>query len=105
MMRRNTEPCTNARDDVHEFPVHEELEHGATEGVDKCCDVVERHTHEGGIWPEPAIGDKQVQVRVPVGQRAVGLDGRDYSLTPPSGHSLDPPDSPSVPEGRRPGKS
>lgn len=39
--------------------------------------VVQRQRHECAVRPESAIGDQEVQVRMPVGPRAVGLDRGD----------------------------
>ena len=60
--------------DIHEFPAQEQTQHRPSEGLGECCDIVQRQRHEGAVRPEPAIGHRQMEVRVPVGQGAVGLD-------------------------------
>ena len=60
--------------DIHEVPAHEQTQHRPSEGLGECCDIVQRHTDEGAVTSKPAIGDQEVQRRVQIGQRAVGLD-------------------------------
>ncbi len=59
--------------DIHEFPAHEQTQHCPSKGLGACCDIVQRQRHEGAVRPEPAIGNQQIAVRVPVGRRTVGL--------------------------------
>ena len=65
---------------VKEAAAHEEPEHGAAERLGQRDGVVARPprpAHEGPVGPEAAIGDDQVEMVVPVGQRAVGLEAGD----------------------------
>ncbi len=61
--------------DIHEFPAQEQTQHRPSEGLGECGDIVQRQRHEGAVRSKPAIGDQEVQMRVPVCQGAVGLDG------------------------------
>ena len=60
--------------DIPELPAHEQPEYGTTEALGERRDIVQRQRHERAIRPEPAIGDQEVRMRVPVDQGAVGLD-------------------------------
>jgi hypothetical protein len=66
---------------VEEVPLDEEPEHGTAEGFGEPRSVVRGPPDEGAIGAEAAVGDDQMQVRIPVGERAVGLQDRDFSLT------------------------
>ena len=58
-------------------PAHEPPEHRAAERFGQGGDVVQRQGHEAAVRPEAAIGHQQMEMRVPVGERAVGLDRGD----------------------------
>jgi len=59
---------------VHQFSLDEHLEYRTAEGFGECGDFMEREVHESAVRAKATIGDKQVQMRMPVGERAVGLD-------------------------------
>jgi len=59
---------------LEQAPAHEEPEHGAAERLRELGPVVRGPRHEGAVGPEAAAGGNQMNVRVPVRQRAVGLD-------------------------------
>ncbi len=62
---------------VEEAAPHEPREHRAAERFGERGDVVERQLHERAVGPKAAVGDQQVEVRMPVGQGAVRLDRGD----------------------------
>ena len=65
---------------VKKTPAHEEPEHRAAERLGQLDGVVARPAgpaHEGPVGPEAAIGDDQVEMGVPVGPGAVGLQAGD----------------------------
>jgi len=60
----------------------EEREYAAAEGLAQGGAVVCRPAgpaHEGAVGPEAAVGDDEMQMGMPVGQRAVGLETGDDS--------------------------
>jgi hypothetical protein len=60
--------------DIHELTFDEQLEHSTAERLGERGDIMQRQPDERTVGPEPAIGDEQVEVEMPVGQRAVRLD-------------------------------
>lgn len=62
---------------IEQFAAHEQPEHRAAERFGEGRDVVQRQADERPIGPEPAIGDEHMQMPVPVGEGAVGLDRGD----------------------------
>ena len=58
---------------VEERAAHEQPEHGAAERLGQARGVMHRPRDERAVGPEPAVGHEQVQVRMPVGPRAVRL--------------------------------
>ncbi len=62
---------------VEELQPHKQPEHRAAKRLGQPRGVVHRPRHEGPIRPEPAIGNQQVQMRMPVGARAMGLQAGD----------------------------
>jgi hypothetical protein len=58
---------------VEELEAHEEPEHGAAKRLGQPRRVMDRPRHERAVGPEPAVGDEQMQVGMPVGTRAVRL--------------------------------
>ena len=58
---------------VEEIKAYEEPEHGAAERFRQPRRVVHRRRHQRPVGPEPAVGDEEVEVRMPVGPRAVRL--------------------------------
>ncbi len=65
---------------VEEFAADEEPEHSAPERLGQARRVVFGPRHKGPIWAEPAVGDEEVQVRMPVRTGAVRLQ---------AGHDVD----------------
>ncbi len=63
-----------SRLDVHQLTLNEHREHRAAEGLGESGDIMERQMDESAVWPKTAVGDKQVQMGVPVREGAVGLD-------------------------------
>ena len=61
---------------VEEVQPHEQPEHGAAERLGQPRGVV-RGPRKRPIGPEPAVRDEQMQVRIPVGARAVRLQAGD----------------------------
>ena len=53
------------------------LPHCAAKRFGRACRVVRGPRHEGSGPPEAAVGDEQVQVRMPVRTGAMGLQARD----------------------------
>jgi len=47
-----------SRLDIHEFALHEHLEHGTAESLGESSDVMERHMDESPIGPKTAVGYK-----------------------------------------------
>jgi hypothetical protein len=67
---------------VEEAAAHEEPKHGPPEGLRERGGVMPRPprpAHEGPIGPEAPIGDDQLEMRMPVGKRAVSLEAGDDS--------------------------
>ena len=62
---------------VEEREAHEESEHGAAKRLGQARGVVRGPRHERAIGPEAAVRDEQMQVRMPVGARAVRLQAGD----------------------------
>ena len=62
---------------VEQLQADKEPERRPAERLGQPRGVVHRPRHEGPIRPEPAIGDQQVQMRMPVGARAMGLPAGD----------------------------
>ena len=65
---------------VEEAAVHEQAEHGAAEGLAEGGAVVggpAGPAHEGAVGSEAAVGDDEMEMGMPVGQRAVGLETGD----------------------------
>ena len=62
---------------VEQGQAHEEPEHGAAERFRQPRGVMDRPRDERPVRPEPAVGDEQVQMRMPVGARAMRLETRD----------------------------
>ncbi len=60
--------------DIHQLAFDEQLENRAAEGLGERGDFVEGQVEERAVRTEAAVGDKQVQMRMPVGERSVGLD-------------------------------
>jgi len=58
---------------IEQLEAHEEPEHGTAEGLGQSCGVVGGPSDEGAVRPEPAVGREEVQVRMPVGPRAMRL--------------------------------
>jgi hypothetical protein len=64
-----------SRLDIQELTLDEHLEYRAAERFGQGRDIVQRQPDEGTIGPEAAVGDQHMEVGMPVGERAVGLDG------------------------------
>jgi hypothetical protein len=62
---------------VEELEAHEQPEHNAAEGLGQPRGVVRGPRHERAIGPEPAVRDEQMEVRMPVGAGALGLEAGD----------------------------
>jgi len=62
---------------VEEGHAHEEPEHGTAKRFGQPRGVVHRPRDERPVGPEAAVGHEEVQVRMPVGARAMGLQTRD----------------------------
>jgi hypothetical protein len=65
---------------VEEAAAHEEPQHRATKRLGQRNGVMARlprPAHEGPVGPEPAVGDEEVEMGVPVGPGAVGLQAGD----------------------------
>ncbi len=58
---------------VEQRQAHEEPKHGATERLGQARGVVHRPRHDGPVWPEAAVGDEEVQVRMSVRPGAMRL--------------------------------
>jgi len=58
---------------VEQLQAHEAPEHGAAERLGQPCRVVGGPRDERPIRPKAAVRDEEVQVRLPVGPRAVRL--------------------------------
>jgi len=56
---------------VEELEADEEPEHGTPERLRQPRRVVDRPRDEGPVWPKAAVGHEPVQMRMPVGARAV----------------------------------
>ena len=71
----------------------EGAQQSAPESFGEELDLVEAEMDEGAVGPEDAIGDDEVQVRVPVQECAEGLDGGDRALVSkaPRGRREPPP--------------
>lgn len=52
---------------IEELQPHEQAEDGAAKGLGHPCRVVDRPRHERPVGPEPAVGDEETEVRMPVG--------------------------------------
>ena len=62
---------------VHQLALHQHAEHRAAERFGHRRHVVQRQRHERAVRPEAAVGDQQMEMGVPVGQRTVRLDRGD----------------------------
>ena len=62
---------------VEQLQSHEQPEHGAAERFRQPGGVVRGPRHKAPLRPEPAVRDEEVQVRMPVGPRAVRLQTGD----------------------------
>jgi hypothetical protein len=62
---------------VEELEVHEEPEHGAAKRLGQPRHVMHRPRDERPVGPEPAVGDEEMQVGMPVGARPMGLQAGD----------------------------
>lgn len=54
---------------------------GTPESLGEDGGIVEEERHEGTVFPVSAVGDEEVEVRVPVQQGAEGLDASDDAGT------------------------
>ena len=67
---------------VEECAAYDEPEHGSAERVRQSCGVVGGPGDEGAVRLEAAVGHEEVQVRMPVGPRAMRLQSRGGSRRP-----------------------
>jgi len=61
---------------VEQLQPHEQPQHGAAKRLGQTSGLAHWPRHEGTIWPEPAVGDEEMQVRMPVGARPMRLQAR-----------------------------
>ena len=60
-----------------ELAACEGAEQGAAKGLGQDVVLMEAEVQEGAVGPEEAVGDQEVEMRMPVSERAKGLDGTD----------------------------
>ncbi len=51
---------------VEQLQPHEQPQHGAAKRLGQPRGIVHRPRHGGAIWPEPAVGDEEMQMRMPI---------------------------------------